>query len=352
MLKTLKSLAHRTTGRASRPPSSATIRFAHETDAEAINTLYNDPLARPDAAGIAPRSSAQWRWEFIEQANANPAYLVAELENRIVGTQGYIPIAFVRDGRLISTGKDEDTLVHPDHRGRGLLDAMYRPLAQRAESDGVALLWGFTRTAVEPLKRNDYVDVGLNDSMASSRWSIPDDQGGGLDVREWIDPDEQCDSFSLEFSRRVTGIMPHLTQRFLRWRIVENPFRAYRMLAAYVAGKLTGLAVFKLHDRRETGFISELVAMPTARHSESIVLQALLRQGLLIFQNEGYHRVEARPSGMHPFNQRVRSLLKDLGFVEQPRALASTFLIRPLMPEADHFLDMSQWRISEIMREY
>src|SRR6185369_8001780 len=163
--------------------SPASVRLVQACDADAINLLYNDSAARPDAAGVRPRTAEQWRWEFNQSAaSTTPPYIAAWHEGRVVGTQGYIPIQFVCDGRLIPTGKDEDTLVHPAHRGRGLLDAMYQPLAARAKSDGVELLWGFTSTAIEPLKRNGFVEIGRHDAMVATEWRIPGAPSDGLRI--------------------------------------------------------------------------------------------------------------------------------------------------------------------------
>lgn len=333
-------------------PSPASIRFASPADIDAINTLYNDASARPDAGTIPPRTADQWRWEYIQPSSESPPYVLAEHDGRVVGTQAYIPIEFVCEGRIIKTGKDEDTLVHPDHRGRGLLDGMYKELSTRALDDGVELLWGLTSTAVRPLIRNGFIVVGINDAMTAVQWSVPVVANTGLVVSEIDDPGTDFDSFSLELSRRLGGIMPHLTASFLRWRVFENPFRRYRMYEARLDGRLMGLAIFKLDERKQAGYISDVVALPEERVCEADILTLLLKPGLKHFANEGYRRIEARPSGTHPFNGRLRQLLATLGFIRQSPDYAATFMVRPMLPSARSFLALDQWRISELMREY
>lgn len=333
-------------------PSPASIRFASSADADAINTLYNDASARPDAAGIPPRTAEQWRWEYILPSSEWPPYVLAEHDGRVVGTQAYIPIEFVCDGRIIKTGKDEDTLVHPDHRGRGLLDAMYERLSTRAVDDAIELLWGLTSTAVRPLVRNGFNVVGVNNAMAAEQWSVPAVAISGLAVAEVDEPGADCDTFSLELSRRLGGIMPHLTTSFLRWRVFDNPFRRYRMFEARLDGRLVGLAILKLDKRKQAGYISDLVALPAERVCEADILSSLLVPGLQHFAEEGYRRIEARPSGTHPFNGRLQQLLATLGFMRQSPDHSATFLVRPMLPSARSFLALDQWRISELMREY
>jgi hypothetical protein len=255
------------------------------------------------------------------------------------------------DGGVVLSGKDEDTLIHPDYRGMGLLDDMYRLLFQRAEQDGVAMLWGFTDTAVRPLLRNGYRPIGRFDVM---RADLPCRTDGLAEivVRELEEPDERCDRFSREFGRQAGGITLHLSARYLHWRLYDNPFRRYKVYAAYENDGIIGLSAFKLEDRKPIAYVSELVAIPTASHSVPEILGALLRPGLKLLHARGHRLVEARPSGQHPFNKVVRSVLSRHGFVDPPDRSAVEFLVRPTARGSSPFLDMNQWRISEIMREY
>jgi GNAT superfamily N-acetyltransferase len=354
------------------------VRFWQPGDTEAINRLYNDPQVRPGAKvnGYEPRTAAQWSWEYAAWRRHPPPFVVGLCADRVIGTQAYYPVELLHDGRLMLSGKDEETLIHPDHRGIGLLDDMYKLLFQRARQDGVAVLWGFTNTAVRPLLRNGYHRVGWFEALRAdlsgrqrgsppsrieslrSRFrrlreaDRPGSRASDLAVHQLTDPDERCDRFSFEFGRQVGGVMLHLSAKFLRWRLFDNPFRKHVVFAAYRADRMVGLSAFKLDDRQATGYVSELVAVPTESQSVPEILRALLTPGLELFRARGYEVAEARPSGGHPFNQTVRSVLAEHGFVDVPRHQATEFLVRPTAPSDTQLLDMDRWRISEIMREY
>lgn len=337
-----------------RPPDLE-VRPWQPGDTAAINRLYNDPAARPGAAvhGYVPRTASQWAWEYAASSSAPPAYVVATHQGNIVGTQAYIPIEFLLDGRRLLTGKDEDTLIHPQYRGLGLLDDMYRLLFRRAEEDGVELLWGFTNTANRPLLRNGYFSIGRFEAMrARSPHNRTQPVPASIDVSELLEPDERCDAFSQEFGRHCPGLTTHLSGRYLRWRALDDPYYAHRIFVASADKRILGLSAFKLNDRERVGFVSELTAIPAERRDLVEILHALLQPGLELFRARNYRFVEARFSGPHPFNQTVKSVLTQRGFEKLDDEHAAELLVRPMTPSGERFRDYGAWRIAELMREY
>lgn len=292
--------------------------------------------------------------------DGDPPYTVAAHAGCIVGFQAYIPVELLCDGEVILSGKDEDTLVDPDYRGQGVLDAMYGKLFQRAERDRVAVLWGFTNTAVRPLLRNGYVSIGRFSAMQAPVKPHSNEHLGraaaclpaGITIENLDPPDERCDRFSMEFGRKVGGVTLHLSERFLRWRLYDNPFRRYAVYAAYEGERMVGLAAFKPEEQAGIGYVSELAALPTSSVDVRDVIRALLLPGLHLFRRCKIKLAEARPAGQHPFTRMVRNVLAEYSFVPVPDDQATEFLVRPISPCRDGFLQMDRWRISEIMREY
>lgn len=351
-----------------RRASDVRVRPATTDDVHRINALYNDPQARPDAAAIGcpKRTKPQWMWEYGTPSPQPPAYMLAAQGDRVVGTQAYIPVELLIDGELVLSGKDEDTLVHPDHRGCGLLDEMYRHLFERAEADRVRMLWGFTATAARALLRNGFFSIGRfqamrcglgpggscrTDPIEKAGASADDSTRGAVTIREIERPDPQSDEFSLAFGRCFGGIMVHLSARYLQWRLFDNPFRRHRLLAAYDRNRLVGLAALKI-DADCVGRIADLVALPTDGRAVENTLQALLARASSVLQECGCEVVEARPSGEHPFNRIVQGVLLSNGFEFLPAERATEFMVRPIGAMDDRLIDMAQWRICEIMREY
>jgi len=341
--------------------SDIEVRFWGKGDTEAINELYNDPAIRSfrKSAGYEPRTVRQWEWEFASpNGGAAPPYAVASLGGRLIGFQAYIPIELLVDGKAVLSGKDEDTLVHPNYRGMGLLDVMYGILFERARRDSVEMLWGFTSTAVAPLVRNGYRSIGrftaMRAKLGSARGATRVASGvpRHLTINEMTQADARCDEFSAEFGGQVGGITLHLSSRFLAWRVLENPFRRYKVFGAYEGERLVGLSVFKVDPRDGVGYISELAAINTAKSKVEDTLRAMLAVGMTEIRAAGLSIVEARPSGEHPFNRTLRAVLAEKGFEAMPPGQATEFLVRPVAGDDRRYLDMASWRISELMREY
>lgn len=335
------------------------IRFWRPGDTPALNAFYNNPAIRPAAGhkSAEARTDRQWEWEFALGGRVTPAYAVAEKGGRIVGTQAYIPIPMCVDGRTVMSGKDEDTLVHPDHRGRGVLDDLYRLVLERARLDRIAMLWGFTNSAVRPLLRNGFESIGTFDAMAMALTTVPDVRSNraeqtSLRIDAMSRADDRMDGFAVRFAESTPGLGLNLTAAFLRWRVFENPFREYTILAATVESELVGIGLFKYEQRRGCGYVSELAAVDAGLVNRSEIQRALLTEGLRCFRERGLACAEARPSGGHGYNRELRMVLSHVGFKDVAVTNPLEFLVRPVMELNPSALEGANWRICELMREY
>lgn len=348
----------RTDRSASHDAEDVVIRSWQPGDTSAINAFYNDPAIRPAAGakGAVPRSAAQWSWEFSPRGLPPTGYGVATRGNHIVGIQAYIPLTMRFGSERVLTGKDEDTLVHPDYRGQGILDRLYGLIIERAAQSGVAMLWGFTNTAVRPLLRNGFRSLGTFDSMTLSVGSGGGHpaRAGGRDVRveEIKSPEARMDRFADLFASQSGGMGLDLSADFLRWRVFENPFRAYKVFAALDGGEIVGLGVFKAEPQRRTGYVSDLAALADAGPGLKAIQCGLLAAGIDYFKSLGFSNVEARAAGEHSYNRELRTLLAEVGFRHVAIANPPEFLVRAVATDSAAIFDMANWRICELMREY
>lgn len=339
----------------------AEVRFSTRSDIRRINTAYNDACVRPEAGakGYVKRSESQWSWEFDRLSTGNPPYVIAECGDQLIGTEAYIQIPMMQDGVRIATGKDEDTLVHPDHRGRGVLDAMYQVLLERASQENIVMLWGFTSSAIRSLLRNQFVSLGpfeaMRLSLANQKRVLAVARAGlhsACAVEELAASDERCDSFSQAFSREVSGLTLDLSAGFLEWRVFRNPFRSYQVIAATLDKQIVGMVILKFESDGRVGFISDLAAVDSPALSRQVTLTRLLDTAMMIFAERRFQFVEVRPSGMHPYNIMLRNLLSKRGFERVPIQHSPQFMVRPVVGTDKRILQMSNWRICELMREY
>src|SRR5258708_5206879 len=95
------------------------LRLAGENDIDRINDFYFRVNRRK-------RSKEQFNWEFNSSPAGKAIYVIAEHNNKIIGTQCAIPY-YITDasGKTKLTAKSEDTLVDHDHRGKNIFENMY-----------------------------------------------------------------------------------------------------------------------------------------------------------------------------------------------------------------------------------
>lgn len=251
---------------------SVRYRLASADDAERCNDFGNEHREQK-------RSIEAWRWEFLDCVGAAVPFAVAEDRGQIIGTQAAIPITMLAGTQLLQSAKSEETLVHPDYRGRGIFEAMYSTLDDELINRNVQVVWGFTPATlpftrvgfevplstsqiVFPLTRAGAVAL-VSRAKASRAQSVLVQAGGGLaaamlrtprrvgafrsshherEVQEatWSEDlsnlvREVCSGFSVATLRR--------DGEFMKWRIEQNPHASSTVLVLRHPGQVEGAAI-------------------------------------------------------------------------------------------------------------
>lgn len=120
-------------------------RLAVESDYVEINDFYNKMYHKN-------RSLEEFYWAFHNTPFGPALYVIALDDGKIIGTNAVIPIELKLDNEVILSGKSEDTLVHPDYRGKEVFKGMYALLFQTCRDRGIQFIWGFTN-AKKPFNR-------------------------------------------------------------------------------------------------------------------------------------------------------------------------------------------------------
>ncbi|HQQ94479.1 MAG TPA: GNAT family N-acetyltransferase [Bacteroidia bacterium] len=122
------------------------IRLATDQDTEGINRLYN-------AVYKKNRRIDQFNWEFQSAPAGKSIYVIALDSGQVVGTQCVIPYKLITgSGEIILSGKSEDTLIAPSHRGKKIFERMYALLINTCREQGIRCIWGFTY-AIKPFQK-------------------------------------------------------------------------------------------------------------------------------------------------------------------------------------------------------
>ena len=123
-----------------------TFRLSEEKDYININNFYNRIYK-------ADRTLDQFYWEFHNCPFGKAIYIIAEDDQKIVGTNCVIPINLInKNKKIILSGKSEDTLVDPEYRGQNIFHSIYDELFSKCNELGINIIWGFT-SAQKPFKK-------------------------------------------------------------------------------------------------------------------------------------------------------------------------------------------------------
>ena len=118
-------------------------RLASDSDTDKVNRFYNSIYK-------TNRTKTKFEWEFNSSPAGKAIYVVAVLNNEIIGTQCIIPYYIIsKENEVVLSGKSEDTLVSPNHRGKNIFEKMYSFLIEECRKRNILFIWGFTY-AIKP----------------------------------------------------------------------------------------------------------------------------------------------------------------------------------------------------------
>jgi GNAT superfamily N-acetyltransferase len=191
-----------------------TFRLAQKNDYPNINNFYNRIHNKN-------RSLDQFEWEFHNGPFGPSVYIIAEDDEKVIGTNCVIPIDLIRsNGEIIKSGKSEDTLVDPDYRGQGIFYKIYEVLFEKCKSKGIQLIWGFT-PAKKPFEKVGFripydheQSLLVNNIIDSYKYLISLDPHNNLSKKVKI--------FALCLASKLKSktITSHIVSK--RFRVVQN----------------------------------------------------------------------------------------------------------------------------------
>lgn len=255
-------------------------RLAQEEDYQKINDFYNTIYK-------SNRTIEQFMWEFHRGPFGKSIYVIACDGSRIVGTNCVIPIDLIdSNGRVVKSGKSEDTLVDPDYRGQKIFYKIYEFLFEKCIEANISIIWGFT-TARKPFKSLGFItpydqqqSLAVNKvwksynylSSLNSKNSILDKiKIFGLCTLAKLRSIGKFKTKGSEYTiKRDVNILVgipelivanhsyvdsffaiHQTPEFQKWRIYENPnYHKVHSFGVYKNNELHALFVFNSHANK------------------------------------------------------------------------------------------------------
>jgi len=253
----------------------------------ATDDQIRELLAFHNKAWGASRTPAHWRWEYQDFLPEKAVVAVARKDGRIIGTQCAMPVPMKVEGRVVLSGKSENTLLLPEFRGLGIMEDLYEFMVEECKVRGLRFLWGFT-DAERAFRR-----FGFFVHPVVEIWSRPGfDLATGL-VSRWREPraisrrvlsmgkagvdffrtlprflsnDSGLGAESIPVSQLVAGesgerggilhrgpasvVGQELSDGFLEWRVSRHPFLQYTARKIHDAHGEAGFSLVSLHQKK------------------------------------------------------------------------------------------------------
>lgn len=351
------------------------FRRYRDADRESVFTLYE--------AVYGKRKGHHWRqgwdWEYRQNPH-NPgseSVWVAEGAGRIVGLACGIPVMVRWRGETVRACWFLDLMTLPAWRGRGIFRELTELMIEEAVRDSISIFLSFPNDQSGPLlRRRGWPDITILPGMIKGlrflpllrkpslrrisrviagvplfarqlmgRSSIPEGADGAtdLEIREIDSFDDRFDLLFEEASGTCDFIVVR-DARYLNWRYVECPHRAYTILLAEEGSDLLGYIVLAVGRRPGgKGYIVDFLTKPGGRGKDAAAL--LVHHAVLGLRKAGAASVELCAMG-EPYNR----VLESQGFSIMPtdafRGYSMVGRIEGDSVGARDFADIRRWFIT------
>jgi hypothetical protein len=299
-------------------PNIISRKFA-ESDKEELNDLYNLVAGRS-------RTTDKFEWEWLDTPEGwgSMWLLVDNDTGKIIGHHGLIPIKFSFYDTTIMAGKTENTVMHPQYRGKGIyypFETKFHKEAREkfqllfttaglAEQGKVRLKLGYvpvggytsyikaTNRSLLNMVLANVIAERIPNKLVSSVLIIlsklaslalmpvfskqgPVDESIKLEKVNNIDSvADKLDGF-WERNRDKFGITADRNSRYLKWRIFENPNVKYEFFLALRRDDLVGYLITK--TSQETGLRVMIISDIVAADNNEVIFNSILQQAIKIY---------------------------------------------------------------------
>jgi|GEM_PF-1235639 len=114
---------------------------------EVKNSEIDEVISFHNINYMHKRTPKQWIWEYKGNYPDYFVFKVIKDDNRVIGTQGMIPIYLNIKGETYLSGKSENSLLDSKYRGRGLFTELYDFALSSCKEKKMCCVWGFTSVA-------------------------------------------------------------------------------------------------------------------------------------------------------------------------------------------------------------
>lgn len=289
------------------------FRKATADDAQAIIDFHNTIYAARSGPEHSKtrRGPEHWIWEYQTYAPDQSTFLIAEKDGQVLAIDGDVPVYMEVAGQTVLCASGQNSLCHPDYRGKGLMQAMKSRARANDYHQHFRIAYGLSfipslvgrnnlttvfknvQVWVRPgnLRMAMGVKLGDNTPLWRRLGSIAKMTISSLrDKRTRTLPEiEKRAGYEVARGQIPLGALSDLRDRlrekyehvvwlkyddrFINWRIREHPFLRYTEYQALQDGVLRGYAFVTCHDGEAC--ISDLTSEDP--HATSLLLTAIVQ---------------------------------------------------------------------------
>jgi len=236
------------------------IRQYTEDDKEQILNLLNYTFSKQEYFANS-RTLEWWNWKYEQNVFGKSIIVVAEHDNRIVGTRIMWAWEFVLADTTLKAYMPVDTVVHPEYQGKGLFLSMAREAMQISKEFGADLLCNFPNDQSLP----GNIKLGAK-FIGKLPWLIkimkPLHLLSTLRTKEKATPFELPEKHELTESKcceiihdsfSTDLIHTKKSSEYIKWRYLNHPYFKYGILATRDNSEEISIIymINKKGDRRE-----------------------------------------------------------------------------------------------------
>lgn len=315
--------------------SHRVIEEGGEREREAILNLRRIVFKEEE---VDKQSAEFWNWQFLKNPDGEGLIYLLKKGDQVVGHFADTPKRFVVDGKEVLGTLSVDMMVHPEHRG-GMFFRLGQYAVDRTRSLGYAFLtcypirkqsiyclqkigWkGFfgLPVLVYPLRFSGILKrylklmplAWLFGGMARILYTLGfkgrrEDREKGVVIREMKEVDEAYDRF-WEKASTLNPVMGVRDRRFITWRYLQHPTRAYTIYRAFREEKMEGYIILRKVDL--LGFNSAVIVDLLAQ--DETVLKVLVDHSI----DFGLTRGADLLGCIVPRPHRYYQVLREKGFI-------------------------------------
>ena len=253
--------------------SDISVRPFRDEDEPAVLELL---LASLGGGPTGERSAEFFRWKHVRNPFGRSFMLVAESESSVVGLRAFMRWRFDGAGGTVRAVRAVDTATHPEFQGRGVFSRLTRE-ALAALEGSVDLVFNTPNQKSGPgylklgWQRVGRIPVSLRPRLRALR---PGSPAGSAPPPVRASAAAEVLADEGEIGELLAGqeapdgrLHTRRDAAYLRWRYADVPGLAYLAVRDEAAGRLRGVAIFRLRSRRRRWecSLAELLVAPGDR---------------------------------------------------------------------------------------